>query len=305
LSEDLEKYFPRPLRKDYAAAIARHRLRREIIATSVTNSMINRAGIVFVNDMRERTNATSSDITRAYTVARQVFGLRKLWTDIEALDNKVPAPTQYWMLATTMQLLERATLWLLRNGGGPIDIAAFIRRFEPGATALLKAMPTVLDATHVDESAKLAATLVAEGVPKTLADAVSYLDDMIAALDIVRIAEAVKSDVPAVARLYFAVGARLGLDWLRAAAGKIKIETPWQKRAVEAVYDDLSLQQGEIARRAVNGGGAADAAMATWLEGNQANLARIDGLMTELKAASLVDLAALTVAGRELRALTS
>ena len=304
LYEDLEEYFPKPLRKNHADAIKRHRLRREIIATSVTNAMINRAGIVFVNDMRERTNATSADITRAYTVAQQVFGLRKLWDEIEALDNKVPAASQLRMLATTMQLVERATLWLLRNGGSPIDIAAFIKRFEPGARALRAAMPGVLDTTRVSESAKLAASLVADGVPAKLAESVSYLEDLIPALDIVRIAETVKSDVSAVARLYFAVGARLGLDWLRSAAGKIKIETPWQKRAVEAVYDDLSLQQGEIARRAVNGGKAADAAMTAWMESNRTGLARIDGLLTELKAAAVVDLAALTVAGRELRVLT-
>ncbi len=305
LGEDLVKYFPRPLRKDYAEAIARHRLRREIIATVVTNSMINRGGVTFANDLRERTNAGSPDITRAYTVARQVFGLRRLWAEIEALDNKAPAATQYRMLATTMQVLERATLWLLRNSTGPIDIAAAIRRFEPGTSALAAAMPGVLDAGRVAESARLAATLAADGVPTGLANTVSYLDDMIAALDIVRIAEAVKSGVPEVARLYFAVGARLGLDWLRSAAGKIKIETPWQKRAVEAVYDDLSSQQGEIARRAVNGGGAGEAAMTSWMASNQANLARIDGLMTELRASPVVDLAALTVAGRELRVLTS
>ena len=50
-----------------------------------------------------------------------------------------------------------------------------------------------------------------------------------AGLDIVRIAEAAKVQVVDMARLYFAVGARLGLDWLRAAAAQIKVETPWQK----------------------------------------------------------------------------
>jgi glutamate dehydrogenase len=305
LADDLVRYFPRPLRKDYGEAIARHRLRREIIATSITNSMINRAGITFAHDLRERTGAASPDITRAYTVARQVFDLRKVWTDIEALDNKVPAAAQYRMLVATMQLVERATLWLLRHGGNPMDVAATIKRFQPGAAALIGTMPNVLDAERVKESAKVAAALQADGVPKPLADTISVLDDMASALDLVRIAETAKAAVPDVATLYFAVGARLGLDWLRQAAGKIKIETPWQKRAVEAIYDDLFAQQGEIARRAVDGGKAANGAMGAWVERNQGNLARIDGLLTELRASPVIDLAALTVAGRELRALTS
>ena len=306
LAEDLVKYFPRPLRKEYEEAIRRHRLRREIIATAVTNSMVNRAGICFANDLRERTGASSPDITRAYMVARQVFGLRRLWNEIETLDNKVPAATQYRMLAATMHLVERGTVWFLRNGGSAIDMAATIARFEPGASALAGALPQVLDSTRTAETALIQAALVQDGVPAKLASAIAVLGDLLAALDIVRIAETVKRPVPDVAQIYFGLGARLGLDWLRTAAARIKIETPWQKRAIEAVYDDLFAQQAEIARRAVNGGAAAgNGATTNWLQHNQASVARIDGLLAELKTSPAVDLAVLTVAGRELRALTS
>jgi glutamate dehydrogenase len=268
--------------------------------------MVNRAGICFVNDLRERTGTPSPDVTRAYTVARQVFGLRPLWNDIEALDNKVPAVTQYRMLAMTMRLLDRATLWLIRSGAVTKDLAAAIARFEPGVAALAKAMPGVLDPARAIETSKLEAALVKDGVPQPLAATVATLDDLVAALDIVRIAEAAKVQIVDMGRLYFAVGARLGLDWLRAAAAHIKVETPWQKRAVEAVYDDLFAQQGEIARRAVESAKtAANGALDAWTERNQVNLARIDGLLNELKASPVVDLAALTVAGRELRGLTS
>jgi glutamate dehydrogenase len=309
-AEDLIKYFPRLLRKDYAEAIPRHRLRREIIATAVTNSMINRAGICFANDLRERTGASSPEITRVYTVARQVFGLRRLWNEIETLDNKVPAATQYRMLAATVQLVDRGTMWFLRYGNIGKDIAAAISRFEPGATALAAALPQALDPTRATETGLVQAALIKDGVPPALATAVSVLGEMIAALDIVRIAETVKAVVPDVARLYFGLGARLGLDWLRTAAGRIKVETPWQKRAVEAVFDDLFAQQGEIARRAIANGAlsgktAANGAMSAWLEHNQGNVVRIDALLNELRATSTVDLAALTVAGRELRALTT
>src|SRR3546814_12902672 len=73
---------------------SRHRLRREIIATSVTNSMINRVGASFVHSMHERTGAVPSDIARAYTIVRDVFGLTALWDGIEALDNRVSAALQ-------------------------------------------------------------------------------------------------------------------------------------------------------------------------------------------------------------------
>ncbi|MBV8535120.1 MAG: NAD-glutamate dehydrogenase, partial [Alphaproteobacteria bacterium] len=181
---------------------------------------------------------------------------------------------------------------------------------QPGATALAAALPQALDSMRAAETGLVQAALIGDGVPPALATHVSVLGELVAALDIVRIAETVKAPVPDVAKLYFGLGARLGLDWLRTAAGRIKIETPWQKRAVEAVFDDLFAQQGEIARRAIDSGiptgkSAGNGAMAAWLERNQANVARLDGLLHELRASSMVDLAALTVAGRELRSLIS
>ncbi|MBS0432786.1 MAG: NAD-glutamate dehydrogenase, partial [Proteobacteria bacterium] len=55
LSHELERYFPEPLREKYAASMQRHRLKREIIATAVTNSMVNRMGATFMLRMQEDT----------------------------------------------------------------------------------------------------------------------------------------------------------------------------------------------------------------------------------------------------------
>ena len=64
---------------------------------------------------------------------------------------------------------------------------------------------------------------------------------------------------------------------------------------------DLAAQQADLARRVIAAGGADP--VAAWLERRKAALARLDALVAELRAAPSVDLAALTVASRELRAL--
>src|SRR3546814_8811789 len=53
LSRELVRYFPEPLQKKYARAMEDHRLKREIIATAVTNSTINRMGATFLLSMQE------------------------------------------------------------------------------------------------------------------------------------------------------------------------------------------------------------------------------------------------------------
>ncbi len=89
LSRELVRYFPEPIRKRYGRHLGRHRLRREIIATATTNSLVNRMGPVFAIRAQEDTGAEVAAIARAYTIAREIFAMRDLWAAIESLDNRV------------------------------------------------------------------------------------------------------------------------------------------------------------------------------------------------------------------------
>ncbi|MGH2405716.1 MAG: NAD-glutamate dehydrogenase domain-containing protein, partial [bacterium] len=126
LSAELERYFPTPLRQRFRDRMQGHRLRREIIATSVTNTMVNQAGISFAFRLTEETTAAAPDIARAHAIAREVFAMPALWAEMEALDTRVAADTQTAMILEGRRLVERATRWLLRNRRPPFDIAAAI-----------------------------------------------------------------------------------------------------------------------------------------------------------------------------------
>src|SRR5215207_4935017 len=185
LTAELAAYFPAPLPERFADRLERHRLRREIIATRVTNGIVDRAGITFVFRLQEDTGAAAADIARAYVVARHVFDMRGLWAAVEALDLEVAASTQIAMLLEARRLVERATRWLLRSRPPPLDIGSEIERFADGANAVAEALPGVLvDAEREEFEARMAA-LVDEGVPPALAGRVARLGDLFAALDVV------------------------------------------------------------------------------------------------------------------------
>jgi glutamate dehydrogenase len=123
----------------------------------------------------------------------------------------------------------------------------------------------------------------------------------------VRIARSgkVPGAVEDVARVYFGVGARFGLDRLRAAGASVAAETPWQKAAVAAIVDDLFNYQSVLASRVIsesNGSRDGDP-VDRWLAARGRVVDRIDQVMTDVRSAPAVDLAMLTVATRQLRAL--
>jgi glutamate dehydrogenase len=304
LVNDLLLYFPQKLRERYRPAIERHRLRREIIATCVTNAMINRLRPTSVWQVVEETGKSAADVARAFAIIRDSFDLRSIWADVEALDNKLPAGIQIDMMLSVGLLLERAIRWLLRSGYEQLDIAEYVAEFLPRIAAIQDRLDTILPPAVLAGLRVREAELVEDGIPEVLAHRVASLDVMSSALDIVRIARRdTARGIEDVARVYFGLGARFGLDKLRTGAASINAETPWQKAAVSALVDDLFSFQSVLASRVIAESNGTGDPVDAWLASRGKVVERVEQTMADVRSAPTVDLAMLTVASRQLRTL--
>jgi glutamate dehydrogenase len=304
LAHDLERYFPPPLPERYSEEMRGHRLRREIIATVVANQLVDRAGTTFAFRLGEETGAPPSILARAYAVAREIFDMRSFWSDVEALDNEVAADTQIGMLIEGRRLVERATRWLARANPASLDIEAITGYFEPGARTLAAALPDVLDggdrwafATRVDE-------LEEAGVPHELGVRVAGMPSMLSTFDIVEVANTCKRPVEDVMAIYFGLGSRLELNWLRDRIIELPRANRWQALARAALRDDLfslhrSLTQDVL--ESVEGTG--EAAVDDWIEMHRGPVERSTAMLSDIKASRTYDMTTLPVALREVRNL--
>src|SRR5262249_41856425 len=164
LSTELVRYFPEPVQERFARAISQHRLRREIIATATTNSLVNRMGPAFVQRAQEDTGAEPAQIARAYTAAREIFDMRKTWTEIEALDTRVPAKLQYSMSFQTGRLLRHVTYWLLAHRKRELQVDAAVAEFRKGVRQLEAEIDRVLSGSDRDRFEKIRKEHIEAGV---------------------------------------------------------------------------------------------------------------------------------------------
>ena len=305
LVEDLTRYFPTPIQRSHKAAVSRHRLRREIIATQITNSMINRTGPTFVSEMTERTGMSTAAIARAYTIVREVFQFRKTWRAIEALDNKVPAQDQNIMLFETQRTMDRLTDWFLRHGDHPLDIRSHVQTYKPGVDQLRKSLDALMPLEMAEETRERTGRFTHPNVPKSLAYDLGHLKALSTACDVVRIGNLTNKPLPEVSRTYFAVGTRFRLDGLRHSANLLYAESAWHQMALSAIIDDLWATQGDITARVIAGSKTGDEALDAWEATHQEAVSRMAEIAAEIQSYPTVDLAMLTVANRELRALVT
>ena len=169
LGRELDRYFPDRLSKRYASLLGEHRLKREIITTATTNSIVNRMGPTFVARTQQDTGADVATVSRAYTIAREVFDIRDVWQSVERLDNKVAAGVQYAMVQDTIALIRQVTYWLIQRHRGDLGIESQVGRLQPGVRALAASQPGWLEGLERAACDARAGELTAAGVPVALA----------------------------------------------------------------------------------------------------------------------------------------
>jgi glutamate dehydrogenase len=307
LADDLERYLPAKLRESFRDQVRRHPLRRDIIATYITNSMVNRAGSTFAHRLQEETGSSPPDVARAYTVSREVFDIRRLWKELATLDNVVAAEVQTELMSEARNLIERSSLWFLRNRRQPLDIAATVSHFAPGVASLAQELPKLLTPADSEALEGLSRRFTAQGVPADLANRVASLDALFSGLNVIEVATACGETVEAVAAVYFALGARLDLHWLRDQIAALPAESHWQALAQGALRDDLYSEQRELTAEVLRPGiedRDAEALIDAWTEENRASVARCMAMLGDLKEAETLDIAMLSVALREIRSLS-
>ena len=89
LSREIGRYFPKEIAAQFPDALEHHRLRREIIATQLANSMINRGGPSLIVRIADQTGAAPAAIASAFAAVRDSYGMTALNGAIDDLDNRI------------------------------------------------------------------------------------------------------------------------------------------------------------------------------------------------------------------------
>jgi glutamate dehydrogenase len=294
----LQAYFPQVLNEKFGDAVAAHPLKREIIATSVTNSVLNRTGATFVNYVAAEGSTTASHVVRAYTLAREIFDLEPLWDRIDELDHRINTALQLDLLCQLTTIAQRASRWILRVCAEGSDLPTLIQRYQPGARELRTHLSAWLSPEASEHWQAAVQSLMDAGVEPDLAQNLAALEYLFPALDLVDLAQDTSANLEQAARAYFAVDAELGLTRWRAEIVRLPTDTLWQTQARGSARDDVYAIASQITRGLLTQGGE----LTAWREKHTNAIERLRRLRQTISTQA-PDLAPVSVALRELRNL--
>ncbi|MEP9375674.1 NAD-glutamate dehydrogenase [Aquabacter sp. CN5-332] len=295
LADELVHYFPHALQSRFPNAITAHRLRREIIATGLSNAIINQGGPATIARIADQTGTDAASIVRAFAVVRDSFGLPAINAAIDALDNRISGDVQLKLYAEVQELMLGRAIWFLRNVSLNAGIGAVVTQYRGGITALAAVMDASLPESWLAWRDTRAEELAAANVPADLARQVASLRALAAGTDIALLSQTTGRSVADAASTFFAAGRYFAVDEVVGAAGSIMAPDYYDRLAMDRALSQVENFVRQASVEMLNTGKSGVEAVEAWVESRRKEVERTRATVKDIVASGLT-LSKLTLA---------
>lgn len=310
---ELFGYFPDAVH-GYTKAIVAHPLRREIIATRLSNEIVDTCGVGFTQRAAETTGVEFATVALAYEAVRRIFSLGDFAKGIDAMDNKAPAALQTELYAEASNLLreqvfhmlsdQRSKDALLQNGLKPV-----IARYQTPVAEFKKALPDILPAEAAQALEARRQHWLAQGAADAVATEAASLPALEYSFDIVDLAAETGWSNPGVGGVFFAIGRVLNIDALLEKARTHPPTDHFDNVAIRQLMEDLAARQRRLTREVIAFVGAepkgapstwVERVLARWIEIHHEAVTRFNAVAGELDLAGPVSVGKYTLFARKI-----
>jgi glutamate dehydrogenase len=300
---ELVDYFPDTLQEKFKDDIPNHKLKREIIATQIANMVVNRMGLVFVNETMARTGLSVDHIVRCWMIVRSVFDLRTLWAETNNLDNKIPADLQLNLYQQLVDVMEQGVNWFLQHHADDLSFTTLIPMYRDQLIQLQSVLPDIVPAGIQEEISQIEAQLASyDAIRSDIKKRFMQLPLLLAGCDVAYLTQQSKTVPTDVAKIYFTLNERLHLAAVTRQLETLPAETPWAQEVIETLQSELQTVGTDLTMQFIKEGKSVDQ-IPDWLAARQTTLDSVDSVIKDMERIGTADLALLTVIVQRLRRL--
>ena len=272
----LPLYFPALLQQRYPGLIEQHPLGAEIIATKVTNAVVDIGGMELVNEIIVQGSASLARSVQAFLVLEPIFGLRQFWRQqLELLrSDSAQAIGNINSLRRALQLL---CIWLVNNED----------KLDAECQAFYQSSADQVRSALCPQSSSWAQLLMEDPV------------SAIACLKISRLKRLNSVDFGEAAQLYQQLEDSLQMDELIRMATSYQAANRWQQLALRSHQNEVEQLQLQILTQAL----AEGQQLQQWLAGRAERVQASTALLLEIRNQQVFEIPMLKVAIDHLKKL--
>jgi glutamate dehydrogenase len=314
LVSTLQDYFPKGL-APFRDEMAKHPLRREIIATVVGNTIVNLCGPTFPGRLREAVGCDTRALVAAFEAARRILDFETTWRTVERLDGRTSAAAQTALFNELSHILRGLTYWLARRSmRESLGVKSLVTTYKPAVDALGRLLPAVLSPFERRAAVRRANAWTKLGAPKALAHSIALMRPLTLSPTLTDLVTGRSWPIQNAAFIYHRVGGFFGFDRLRAAAASDGSRDVYERLATRRLIEDMLAEQAALTQAIMIHAGAphaADrperdvAAVANWSSAHSEPIRKARVAIEEIERSGGWTFAKLTIANATLRELAA
>ncbi|MEZ5892887.1 MAG: NAD-glutamate dehydrogenase [Parvularculaceae bacterium] len=257
---ELFGYFPDELHK-FTHSVVSHQLRREIIATRMSNEIVDTCGVAFVQQAAETSACDFPTVTLAYEAVRRIFNLHDYSVAVDALYAQAPADVQTGLYLEASALLRDQTFHLLGDASArealmKRGLKPVVEGYQAAVTEFKTALPQILPEEAAAALEERYQSWLARKAPDAVARLAAAIPALEYAFDIVNLAAETKWSNPGVGGVFFEIGRMFNIDAVREKARREPPADHFDKIAIRQIIEDLTARQRLITTRVIAAAGA-------------------------------------------------
>ena len=257
-------YFPQALRDRHDLSEVGHALKGQIIATTVTNLLIDQAGICFVPETAAYANATWGEVVQTYLLADAVVEGAAFREQVYAVATTLPAALQYRLLMDLEGLLREFVRWLLLNREPSGRTFAAESELREAFRTYCSELPKLLEAGDMESMAATGKELKKEGLVAGAAKLAAQVPFLRGFPIVSGVAAQGELPLGTAFRFFHAVEEAFRFSKLESALNSLRFGDVMQKRFGDNLLRSLGLQR-QAKLGAILKGGEPSATPEEWL----------------------------------------
>lgn len=249
LKSEYISYYPKTLIENYSKYFDYHKLKREITATVAVNKAVNQAGTSFFIELHKQTGKPFGKLIETYLFTDRLLTTDKVRENIEALDLKIGAETQYFMLNELERTLKIAVNWLVNENNFSI-LNENQKVFEEVS---IKTVSNI--SGQIKESYnKMMEYLKEQGCSQSLSRKLCHIKFLKPAFDLFEIVVKNNFDINSTVKGYYKIGEIFNLPFFISGIKDVNITTTWDRVNKDNLILSVKLFQTQITEKYIQNG---------------------------------------------------
>jgi len=224
----LASYFPKPIQQQFAKYLEDHPLRREIIATMVTNSVVDCGGSSFCFRLARLYDVSWPRAAAAHSHFSHIIGADELRQQVYALDNQIPSSKQYQLILDIENAIKSMCDWAFSHKRSMLEL----EQVEPLRQYLAefgKTLSSVLDEESWQRCQEREQELLGYGIDADVALRLTLLPVLDNFLPLVALVEELDYDLHTIAVTFSEIKAKFAIDSLLGLVQKVALRDRWDR----------------------------------------------------------------------------